>query len=100
METNLSSRAFFWDPKAKAMRDLGTPAEWTHSAGEAINNKGQVAGELRITGLTHIFIWDPIHGHAGSHQPGRAMWPGWPSTPASMIKGYLCGASEISPGGP
>ena len=27
----VSSRAFFWDPKAKTMRDLGTPAEWTNS---------------------------------------------------------------------
>ena len=98
-DRNLSSRAFVWDPKAKVMRDLGTPAEWTHSAGEAINQKGQVAGELSVTGLTHIFIWDPIQGMQDlTNLGGNVAWVAQRS--GLNDQGYLCGTSEISPGGP
>lgn len=94
-----TSRAYFWDPKAKTMLDLGTPAEWTESAGWAINKKGQVAGRLKQGDLNHIFFWDRANGMQDLGTLGGNM--GFVASHSSINdKGYLCGASEISPGGP
>jgi probable HAF family extracellular repeat protein len=93
----LSTRAFIWDPKTKSMRDLGTPAEWTHSFGESINSKGQVAGGLKKPGLTHLFIWDPVTGMQDlTNLGGVDAWVAWHT--GINDKGQLCGASQIPDG--
>jgi probable HAF family extracellular repeat protein len=94
----LASRAFVWDPKAKTMRDLGTPAEWTRSDGAAINKKGQIAGYMASGDLHHIFFWDPVSGmqDLGNLGGNVAVMP----LHCMNDQGQICGSSEISVGGP
>jgi probable HAF family extracellular repeat protein len=94
------SRAFFWNPKTKVMQELGTPAEWDNSRGDAINKKGQVAGYMFDEGSphTHIFFWDPIKGMQDlENLGGDQAWVAWRR--GISDKGQMCGSSETSPGG-
>ena len=60
---NSRHHAFFWDPQAQIMRDLGDLGSGNYSEPKDININGQVVGQtMDAEYYIHGFLWDPQTG--------------------------------------